>query len=512
MNDEPTSRRPPSLFRKRAEASPASMSGAGLETNVSRLPTVSEIYPVVLSGGMGTRLWPLSRARYPKQFLSLAGGASLLEQTLERVSEPGLFAPPLVVCNAEQRFLVGEALRRQDMAAEAVLLEPTARNTAAAVCAAALKLAERDAEATMLVLPSDLYIADAQGFRRAAAQGAAAARQGWLVTFGITPDRPETGYGYINRGALLGGPSGCHRVAEFVEKPDRATAEAYLAEGRYLWNSGMFLLSVRSLIEEMGRLQPEILGAVGAALEGATPDLDFLHLGESAFGRAPSLSIDHAIMEKTIRAAVLPVDIGWSDAGSWEALRQITDTDDDGNTIVGDVIAVDSRDNYLRGEERLVATLGIDGLVVVSTKDAVLVCPRDRTQDVRAIVDRLDSAGREEHKQHGKVFRPWGFYESVDADKGFQVKRLVIDPGASISLQRHRQRAEHWVVVRGKAEVTRGDQVFDLEVNQSTSIPVGAVHRLRNPGRDPLHLVEVQVGDYLGEDDIERIEDVYGRS
>ncbi len=473
---------------------------------------MTRIHPVILSGGAGTRLWPLSRALYPKQFLALTGDQGLLAQTLDRVSAPDLFAPPLVVCNDEHRFLVGEALRRQSMSAEAILLEPVARNTTPAVCAAALKLAEQDPNAVMLVLPSDHSIVDAEGFRDAAARGAEAARQGWLVTFGIAPDRPETGYGYIKSAEALDGLEGCQKVARFVEKPDRPTAEGYLAEGGYAWNSGMFLFSARRLIEEVERLQPEIAAAARDALTAAARDLDFLRLDEAAFARSPSISIDYAVMEKTDRAAVVPVDIGWTDVGSWETLWQVGEADGDGNVATGDVVAVESRDNYLRSDHRLLATVGVEGLVVVATKDAVLVCPRDRAQDIRAVVDRLAAAGREEHKLHTKVYRPWGSYEGIDADDGFQAKRLIVNPGSSISLQRHRHRAEHWVVVRGTAEVTRDDEVFELQVNQSAFIPLGAVHRLRNPGTEPLHIVEVQSGDYLGEDDIERFEDVYGRS
>ena len=455
---------------------------------------MSKIHPVILSGGAGTRLWPLSRALYPKQFLSLAGNGGLLEQTLERIAQPWLFAPPLVVCNAEHRFLVGEALRRQDVVAEDILLEPVPRDTAAAVCVAALKLVQKNPEATMLVLPSDHYIADPDGFREAAALGAAAAGQGWLVTFGITPDRPETGYGYIRRGEVLDQLPGCHKAARFVEKPDRPTAEAYLAEGGYVWNSGMFLFSARRVIEEMGRLRPEILAASSAALDGATRDLDFLRLDVEAFVRAPSISLDYALMEKTASAALVPVDIGWTDVGSWETLWQISETDGDGNAVVGDVIAVDSRDCYLRSDGRLLAALGVEDLIVVATKDAVLVCPRSRAQDIRAVVDRLDAAAREERKLHSRVDRSWGSYEGVDAGEGFQVKRMIVNPGASLSLQRHRHRVEHWVVVRGKAEVTRDDAVFEIEANQSIFIPLGVSHRLHNPGNEPLHIVEVQSG------------------
>jgi len=474
-----------------------------------------KIHPVILSGGAGTRLWPLSRALYPKQFIALAGETSLLQQTLARVAGPDRFAAPLVVCNDEHRFLVAEQLRVLGVAADEVLLEPVPRNTAPAACAAALRLAEHDPEALLLLLPSDHHIADREGFLHAVDQAAAAAADGWLATFGVAPDRPETGYGYIRSAEALAGLAGCHRVARFVEKPDRETAEGYLASGGYAWNSGMFLVSAGRLLEEMVRLAPAMVEACREALEAAVQDLDFLRLDAAAFARAPGVSIDTAVMEKTDRAAVVPVDIGWTDVGSWDALWQVArsddQTDEDGNACEGDVVAVDSRRNVLRGDGRLLAVLGIEDLVVVVTADAVLVCPRGRAQDVGGLVDRLKAEGRSEPEVHARVHRPWGSYQGIDAGPGFQAKRLTVDPGASISLQRHRHRAEHWVVVQGTAEVTRDDEVFTLEANQSAYIPLGARHRLKNPGDEPLHIVEVQSGDYLGEDDIERFEDLYGR-
>jgi mannose-1-phosphate guanylyltransferase/mannose-6-phosphate isomerase len=473
--------------------------------------TLGKIHPVILSGGAGTRLWPLSRALYPKQFLGLASEESPLEQTLARVADPVRFAAPLVVCNEKHRFLVGDALRRRGAAAEAILVEPVARNTGPAACTAALKLAERDPQALVLLLPSDHRIAEEARFLAAVDQAAQAAAAGRLVTFGITPNRPETGYGYIHCAEPLEGLPGCHRVARFVEKPDQATAEGYLASGGYAWNSGMFLFAANRLIEELERHAPDIVAASRAALAAAATDLDFLRLDEESFARAPSISIDYAVMEKTEHAAVVPAEMGWTDLGSWETLWQISDTDTAGNALIGDVIARDARDNYLRSDGRLLAVLGVSGLVVVALRDAVLVCARERAQDIRQVVDALEAAGREEHRLHPRVARPWGSYESIDADDGFQAKRLIIKPGASISLQRHRHRAEHWVVVRGQAEVTRDDEVFTLEVDQSAYIPCGAVHRLRNPGTEELHIVEVQSGDYLGEDDIERFEDIYGR-
>lgn len=472
----------------------------------------NRIHPVILSGGAGTRLWPLSRSLYPKQFLALTGDRGLLRQTLARVSDEKRFAAPLVLCNDEHRFLVGEALQREDREAAAILLEPVARNTAPAICAAALSLAEQDPEALMLVLPSDHYIAEPEAFLSAVDRATAAAAEGWLVTFGITPDRPETGYGYIKQAEALDGLDGCHRVARFVEKPDLATAEGYLAEGGYAWNSGMFLFPAAGLVEELARLAPDIVAAARAALAKAASDADFLRLDGAAFAKAPAISIDYAVMERTERAAVVPAEFGWTDIGSWEALWRVSETDAAGNALLGDVVAVDSRGSYLRGEDRLLAAVGVEDLVVVVTKDAVLVCPRGRAQDIRKIIDRLKAEGRGEPELPARVTRPWGAYEGMDAGPGFQVKRLIVNPGASISLQRHRHRAEHWVVVRGTAEVTRDDEIFTLETGQSTYIPLGAVHRLKNPGKEPLHVAEVQCGDYLGEDDIERFEDIYGRS
>ena len=362
-----------------------------------------------------------------------------------------------------------------------------------------------------MLLPSDHAIADTPGFRQAAETAATAAGAGWLVTFGIAPDRPETGYGYIRRGAALAEAPGCERVERFIEKPDAEAAAAYLAAGDTVWNSGMFLFTAASLLAEMERLQPAVVAAATAALEAARTDLDFLCLDAEAFAQAPSISLDHAVMEHTDKAAVVPVDIGWSDLGSWDALWRIRTPDEQGNALTGDVLALDCENSYLHSEAGLLAALGTKDLVVVKTKDAVLVCPRERAQDVRDVAAALGQAGRPERGQHPKVHRPWGSYEGIDESDGFQVKRLIINPGASISLQRHQRRSEHWVVVRGLAEVTRGEEVFELRPNESTYIPVGTIHRLRNPGDVPLHIIEVQCGDYLGEDDIERFEDVYGR-
>ena len=467
---------------------------------------------MILSGGAGTRLWPVSRAIFPKQLMPLTGEQSLLQETAARVSETGRFAPPLVICNEDHRFMVAEQLHRAGLNEAEIMLEPAARNTAPATCVAALHLLDRDPEAVMLLLPSDHFIADQPGFLAAVARAAAAAEAGWLVTFGVTPDRPETGYGYIDRAEALDGLAGCHRIARFVEKPDRVTAEGYLAAGSYAWNSGMFLFKAARLVEEMAVFAPDVLEACRAAIAEKHQDLDFIRLGEAAFTASPSISIDYAVMEKAERSAVVPVDIGWTDVGSWSALWEIADQDEARNGLSGDVVAVDTSGSYLRSEGPLIATVGVEDLVVVATSDAVLVCPKDRAQDTKKIVAQLDSKARDEHVHHKKVFRPWGSYEAMDEGERFQVKRLIINPGASLSLQRHWHRAEHWVVVQGTAEVTRDKEVFHLTENQSTFIPLGAIHRLRNPGKTPLHIVEVQSGSYLGEDDIERFEDNYGRA
>ena len=469
------------------------------------------IHPVILSGGAGTRLWPLSRALLPKQLIPLMGEVSLIVQTMKRVGARERFAPPMIVCNDEHRFLVAEELRSHELDSLDIVLEPVGRNTAPAACVAALRLASEEPDALLLLLPSDHHIPDQDAFAVAVERAADAARGGWLATFGVAPEAPETGYGYIRHAEALDGLPGCFRVASFVEKPDLATAEAYLASGDYAWNSGMFLFSARSLLEETGRHAPAVLEATRRAVEGASRDLDFLRLDAAAFAEAPSISIDHAVMEKTDRAAIVPVDIGWSDVGSWDSLWQVSETDTQGNARVGDILALDTQNSYLHSESQLLATVGIEDLIVVATTDAVLVCPRDRAQDIREIVSQLEASGREEHQVHAKVRRPWGSYETIDTGDGFQAKRLTINPGASISLQRHKHRAEHWVVVRGTAEVTRDNEVFALKRNESTFIPRGAIHRLHNPGEEPLHIIEVQSGDYLGEDDIERFEDIYGR-
>ncbi|ROR29659.1 mannose-1-phosphate guanylyltransferase/mannose-6-phosphate isomerase [Inmirania thermothiophila] len=468
---------------------------------------MTEIVPVILSGGAGSRLWPLSRELHPKQFLPLVGERSMLQETALRLGETG--AAPLVVCNEAHRFMVAEQLREVAVRPRAVVLEPAGRNTAPAVALAALAAQEGGADPLLLVLPSDHLVRDAAALRAAVEAGAAHAAAGALVTFGIVPDAAETGYGYIRAGAPLDG--GAFRVARFVEKPDRATAERFLAEGGYYWNSGMFLFRAGRYLEELARHAPAILEACRGAWAGRAEDADFVRPDRGAFEACPSDSVDYAVMERTEAAVVQPLDAGWSDVGSWSALWQAREQDEAGNVVLGDVLAEDVRGSYLHATSRIVAAVGLEGHVVVETADAVLVAPRERVQDVKALVARLKAEGREEALLHRRVYRPWGSYETVDRAERFQVKRITVNPGASLSLQMHHHRAEHWVVVRGTARVTRGEESFLLTENQSTYIPVGVRHRLENPGKIPLELIEVQSGPYLGEDDIVRFEDRYGR-
>ena len=466
------------------------------------------LQPVLLSGGSGTRLWPLSREAYPKQFLPLAGDDTMLQATWLRVA--GIAgAAPIVVANEEHRFLVAEQLRQVGAPTAAILLEPLGRNTAPAIAAAALQATIDGADPLLLVLPSDHVIVKADAFRGAVRAASAAAEQGALVTFGIVPAAPETGFGYIQ--AADAEIAGVRRVARFVEKPDIATARSYLADGGYYWNSGMFLFRASRYLQELERFRPDVLVATRQAFERAKRDGDFIRLDKDAFAACPADSIDYAVMERTDAAAVLPVDIGWSDLGSWAALWDVATRDADGNATIGDVIAVDSRNSYVHGR-RLVALVGVDDLVVVDTDDAVLVARKDRVQDVKDVVARLKHEHRSQAALHREVHRPWGSYDSVDVGARFQVKRIKVKPGARLSLQSHTQRAEHWIVVSGTARVTRDNDVFELHANQSTYIPIGARHRLENPGTQMLELIEVQSGDYLGEDDIVRYDDVYGRA
>lgn len=468
------------------------------------------IVPVILSGGSGTRLWPLSREAYPKQFLPLVDQNTMLQNTALRIAGLADVATPLVVCNQEHRFMVAEQLRAIGIQPATAILEPVGRNTAPAVAVAALHAQCDGADPTLLILPADHVIADVEGFRTAVRQVATHAEAGRLITFGIVPTAPETGYGYIKAGAPLD-DSGVCAVERFVEKPDADTAQTYLRSGAYSWNSGMFMFRASAFLAELERLAPTMLAACQQALATGRADRDFLWLDGAAFAACPKDSIDYAVMEKTDHAVVLPLEVGWNDVGSWSALWEVGERNGDGNIARGDVIEVDTRDSYVDATSRLVATVGVEHLVVVETADAVLVATKDRVQDVKTVVDRLKARRRPEGSSHRKVYRPWGFYDSIDLDQRFQVKRIMIKPGACISSQMHHHRAEHWVVVSGTARVHRGDEEYLLTENQSTYIPVGVPHRLTNPGKIPLEIIEVQSGSYLGEDDIVRFEDIYGR-
>jgi mannose-1-phosphate guanylyltransferase/mannose-6-phosphate isomerase len=472
------------------------------------------LVPVILSGGSGTRLWPLSRRGLPKQFLPVLNEHTLFGETLARCAGLDHAGPPLVIANSDHRFFVAEQMRRRGITDGEILLEPCGRNTAPAIAAAAKRLVEtRDADdLLMLVLPADHAIPDAAAFQAAVRAGREAALAGHLVTFGIVPDRAETGYGYIRADRATPVAEGIWQVAEFVEKPDAETAVQYLESGEFTWNSGMFLFRPDAFLDELERHQPEIAQCTASAVAGAVRDADFIRLDPDAFAACPSNSIDYAVMEQTRHAAVVPLDCGWSDVGAWSALWELANRDTDGNAALGDVVTVDTRNSYVRSTHRLVATVGVEDLVIVETPDAVLVANRARTQAVKTIVEQLIADHREEADLHREVHRPWGAYDCIDSGDRFQVKRITVNPGAQISLQKHYHRAEHWVVVRGTAEVTCDDRVITLTENESTFIPLGAVHRLRNPGKMPLEIVEVQSGSYLGEDDIERFEDAYGRS
>jgi mannose-1-phosphate guanylyltransferase/mannose-6-phosphate isomerase len=467
---------------------------------------MTPIVPVILSGGSGTRLWPLSREAYPKQFLPLVGNYTMLQATWKRVASIA-GAAPIVVANQEHRFMAAEQLRECKVVPQALILEPVGRNTAPAIAIAALQALAAGDDALLLVLPSDHVVRDEAAFHAAVRQAAAAAEAGKLVTFGIVPTAPETGYGYIKAAA----GEGVRPVDRFVEKPDLATAQQYVASGEYYWNSGMFLFKASRYLKELESVQPAILAACRKALDNAARDNDFIRLDAAAFAASPNDSIDYAVMEKTADAAVVPLDAGWNDVGSWSALWEVSDKDADGNACHGDVMALDCKNSYAYGS-RLIAMVGLQDVVVVETDDAIFVGHKDRVQDVKEIVGRIKKDGRSEAAAHRKVYRPWGAYDSIDNGARFQVKRITVKPGATLSLQMHHHRAEHWIVVSGTAEVTRGDEVILLSENQSTYIPLGVTHRLKNPGKLPLELIEVQSGSYLGEDDIVRFEDQYGRA
>jgi mannose-1-phosphate guanylyltransferase/mannose-6-phosphate isomerase len=467
-------------------------------------------YPVILSGGAGSRLWPVSREFYPKPLLPIFGDQTLLQDTASRLDALDGVKSPLFVCNEEHRFLVAEQVRRLGKEPEAILLEPQGRNTAPALTVAALYLADKDPDAVMIVMPADHVIPDPASFTAAVDQAGQLAEQGYLVTFGIVADRPETGYGYIHRGKEIAA-SGGFRVDRFVEKPDAITAQSYLDAGGYFWNSGIFVMRADRWLEEIGKYQPDILAACRAAMADSARDSDFLRFDREAFLASPSDSIDYAVMEKTDKAAVVPMNTGWSDVGSWSSIWDVSEHDAQGNVAKGDVLTHDTTNSLFVAEGRCVAAVGLDNVIVVETSDAVLVADKRKCQDVKAIVSKLKADQRDEHLFHTRVYRPWGDYEGIDEGGRYQVKRLTVKPGAKLSLQMHHHRAEHWIVVSGTARVTRGEDVFVLSENESTYIPLGVTHRLENPGTIPLEIIEVQSGSYLGEDDIVRYEDIYNR-
>ncbi|MBL0207882.1 MAG: mannose-1-phosphate guanylyltransferase/mannose-6-phosphate isomerase [Propionivibrio sp.] len=476
------------------------------------------IQPVVLSGGSGTRLWPLSREKYPKQLLPLIGEDSLLQATVRRVEGiAGVqLAPPMIVCNEEYRFVIAEQMRLMGKKGD-IVLEPIGRNTAPALTLAALAAMRDGGDPILLVMPADHVILDTPAFQSVVRQGAALAHDGAVVTFGITPDSPETGYGYIQTGPASG-QGDAFRIARFVEKPDHATAQAYLDDGTYLWNSGLFMMRASVWLAAIEACRSDILKACRTAWDQGSSDGEFLRVDPQAFAQCPADSIDYAVMERIAAGGfalpsgmVIPLSAGWSDVGAWDALWKVLPKDSDGNVLQGDVLLHDCRNTLAMSAGRLLACIGVDDLVVVETPDAVLISHKDKTQEVKKIVDRLKSEGRSEGQLHRKVFRPWGSYDGVDGGDRFLVKRIIVNPGACLSLQMHHHRAEHWIVVRGTARVTREESTYLVSENESTFIPLGTRHRLENPGRLPLEMIEVQSGSYLGEDDIVRFEDVYGR-
>ena len=458
-----------------------------------------------MSGGTGSRLWPQSRALYPKQFLPLVNENSMLQNTLQRLEGIKEINAPLIIANEEHRFIVAEQTRQQGVQCQSIILEPVGRNTAPAVAVAAFEALKTDKDTLLLVLAADHVIEDIEAFHKAVSKAKQSAEKGKLVTFGIVPTQPETGYGYIKAESHGG------KVEQFVEKPDFETAKEYIASGRYYWNSGMFLFSARRYIEELQAFQPEIYKACKAATEHSQVDMDFVRLNKEQFTACPDDSIDYAIMEKTADAVMVPLDAGWSDVGSWSALWELGEKDDQGNAITGDVFTHNTHNCYIRAEKKLIATIGVEDLVISESDDAILVAHRDNVQDVKKIVEHLKAKDRIEAKLHRKVYRPWGYYDSIDNAPRFKVKHITVNPGEKLSVQMHHHRAEHWIVVKGTAQITLGEKESLVTENQSTYIPIGEIHALENPGRIPLHLIEVQTGSYLGEDDIVRLKDRYGR-
>ncbi len=469
---------------------------------------MTTVIPVILSGGAGTRLWPLSREMYPKQLLALTSKQTMLQDTAARLATIAGAIPPIVVCNEAHRFTVAEQIRALGAHVSAILLEPCGRNTAPAVALAALKALDIDADATLMVAPADHVIRDVHKFSQAADVAVSLAQNDKLVTFGIVAHAPETGYGYIRRGD---GTGPAYPVAQFIEKPPLDLAVQFVATGEYYWNSGMFVFKAGRYLSELRNFAPDILAACTAAYTAAKADLDFVRIDKAEFAKCRSESIDYAVMEKTQDALVLPLDVGWSDVGSWSSLFDALPADEEGNVLQGDVLTYDTHDCYVHSTSRLVAAVGMEDHIIVETKDAILVAPKDRVQDVKDLVAKIKKSGRTESALHREVFRPWGSYDSIDSGERFQVKRLSVKPGGVLSLQMHHHRAEHWIVVQGTARITRNEQTFLLAENESTYIPVGATHRIENPGKVPLHIIEVQSGSYLGEDDIVRFEDNYGR-
>jgi mannose-1-phosphate guanylyltransferase/mannose-1-phosphate guanylyltransferase/mannose-6-phosphate isomerase len=472
---------------------------------------MQQIVPVILSGGSGTRLWPVSRKSFPKQFWPLISDKTMLVETALRAATPD-FAAPIVVTNQEHRFIVAEQLREASIAAPRIMLEPVGRNSAPAIAAAALLAAETDPQSVLWIMAADASMTDLQALNEAVKRGAKAAAKNHFVTFGMHPTAPETGYGYIEQGAALAGFEGVFRLERFIEKPNAAKAAELIASPKNFWNSGMFMFTAEFLLAEMDRYAPDVLAAARAAMAARTSDLDFIRLGGPEFSAAPDISIDYAIAEKTDKAVVVPASIGWSDVGSWSALADIGQKDEHGNTALGDIVMVDSKNSYARSDGVITALLGVKDMVVITTKDAVLVAHKDHTQDVKKIVEKLKAQKRPEADSHNRMYRPWGYYESLIQGDRFQVKRIVVLPGEKLSLQKHFHRSEHWVVVAGVAQVTRDSEVRLVHENESIYLPLGAIHRMENPGKIPLTLIEVQSGAYLGEDDIVRFEDTYGRS
>ena len=467
-----------------------------------------DLLPVILAGGSGSRLWPLSRKHYAKQYLALGGEQTMLQETVERLRYLA-HLPPIVICNEDTRFFAAEQMRQIERGDVSILLEPAGRNTAPAIALGAFEAVANGDDPVLLVMPADHKIADVSMFVAAVRSATELANTGKLVTFGVTPTHPETGYGYIQSGEPVGAAL---KVEAFVEKPDLTTAKSYLEAGGFYWNSGIFMFRATRYLEELEKFRPDILKACQDAFAGKQADLDFLRFDKNVFLACPADSIDYAVMEKTDAAMVVPLDAGWSDIGSWAALWEASPKDADGNCEVGDVVNLNGSGNYINAGSRLVTAVGCEDMVIVETKDAVFVSPKDKAQDVKGLITRLKSEHRSEVEYHREVYRPWGKYDGVDKGERYQVKRITVNPGAKLSLQKHLHRAEHWVVVRGTAKVTKGDEVILLTENQSTYIPLGEIHALENPGKMPLELIEVQSGSYLGEDDIVRFEDKYGRN